>query len=650
MFLPAKMTNLTAIIYDTDVEKVTAAILRSGMLQLADATEVREWAKDMTPVDNEEMVEKYFRLEERIKSISAKLGKPIGIGIEDVADKDLDFNAIAAELDGIDEEADGHIAKKREARQEIGRLMSLLSEARTTLSKGLPLDVNGPFSFLDARAVRVSGKNVPVLNSLLKSIPSVVLQIGTQGDKVDCLVMVLRKDRRVLDDALNEISYARIELPEQPKEEIDESFAGEIREKIQKEERELDEANTRLAKIADKKMVRLSELLSLVHTRKVVHLAQNHFKKTARTYLISGWIPSSDSRELAAHVKSVTGGRCFIEETTAEDLGAAVDVPVKFENPAFLRPFELISGEYGLPRYNTIDPTPFVAVSFIAMFGAMFGDVGHGAILALLGFLIFRKTSSDESRRVGGLLMYAGIAAIAFGFLYGSLFGASHYSRLLPYEGYEPVSYAGTAFKIAIYFGIGLMTLGIILNIINSVLTGQYFGGVFSKEGLIGGAMYWIGIVLVSRLAVTGEIGMRWSTALILVLSPILLFYLRAPIRKIFRPQEPMFEDGALGYVMESGIELLEIFLGYFANTMSFIRVAAFAIGHGVLLMTVYIVASTLGRWGIIIHILGNAGIIVLEGIIVTIQAVRLEYYEFFGKFFHTGKRGFKPSNLTEVQ
>jgi V/A-type H+-transporting ATPase subunit I len=101
---------------------------------------------------------------------------------------------------------------------------------------------------------------------------------------------------------------------------------------------------------------------------------------------------------------------------------------------------------------------------------------------------------------------------------------------------------------------------------------------------------------------------------------------------------------------MESGIELLEIFLGYFANTMSFIRVAAFAIGHGVLLMTVYIVAGTLGRYGIIIHILGNAGIIVLEGIIVTIQAVRLEYYEFFGKFFNIGKRGFKPSSLTEVQ
>ena len=145
MFLPAKMTNITVIVYDTDVEKVTAEILRLGMLQLTDATEVREWAGEMPSVMNEDMIEKYSRLEERIKSIGAKLGRPVQIKPEKVALQDLDLKSIIEELDAADEEVDEYITKKRFARQEIARHMSILSEAKSSLAGGLAVDVHGPF-------------------------------------------------------------------------------------------------------------------------------------------------------------------------------------------------------------------------------------------------------------------------------------------------------------------------------------------------------------------------------------------------------------------------------------------------------------------------------------------------------------------------
>ncbi len=652
MFLPARMSNIATIVYDTDVEKVTEEILRLGMLQLTDPTEVKEWAGEMPSVVNEEMIENYFRLEERIKSVAAKLGRPIEIKPGKNTLHDMDIRSINEKLNKIEEDADSYITKKRFARQEIGRLMSLLSEAKSSFKGGLPVDVHGPFSFLEVRAVRISDKNVPVLHSLLKGIPSIVLQIGTSDSKVDCMVMVLRKDRRVLDDALKETSFTKIELPEKREEEIDENFASEIREKILKEEKDLDVANTKLTGIADKKMEELSEFLDLAHTRKVIHQAQNHFKKTDRTFLISGWIPSSRKNRLISRIKSLTRGRCYIEEVSAEELGAKVDIPVMFQNPAFLKPFEMLTSNYGLPRYNTIDPTLFLAFSFFVMFGAMFGDVGHGGILAFLGlFLALKKDFSEGTRRIGGLLLYSGISAVIFGFIYGSFFGPSAMSHLLPYEGFEPINNIQAFFRFAVFFGIGFLTLGIVLNIINSIRTREFFSGVFSKEGLLGGVIYWIGIVLIIRLLTKGEVGIDSRIILLLIFGPMALFFLRAPIKKIFQPRQPMFHEGFGLYIMESAVELVGIYAGYFANTLSFIRVAAFALAHGGLFITIYAIADNLGTiGGIHVHIIGNAVIIALEGLIVTIQAVRLEYYEFFSKFFRTGGRDYEPSNMMEVK
>ena len=285
------------------------------------------------------------------------------------------------------------------------------------------------------------------------------------------------------------------------------------------------------------------------------------------------------------------------------------------------------------------------------MFGVMFGDVGHGAVLAILGLLVFKKSQSQDFRKLGGLLMYSGIAAMIFGFIYGSFFGPSGLSHLLPYEGFEPIRNIRAFFKFAIYFGIGFLTLGIVLNIINCVRTKDFFFGVFSREGLLGGVIYWISIILIARLFLKGSVGIDSRIILLLVIGPIVLFFLRQPIKKIFRPREPMFHEGVMLYIMESFVELIEIYTGYLANTLSFIRVAAFAMAHGGLFITVYAVTEDLSApAGAAIHVFGNCIIIILEGLIVGIQSVRLEYYEFFGKFFKTGSRSYEPSNMTEVK
>ena len=162
--------------------------------------------------------------------------------------------------------------------------------------------------------------------------------------------------------------------------------------------------------------------------------------------------------------------------------------------------------------------------------------------------------------------------------------------------------------------------------------------------------MYWGGIVAVSIFLSNKPIPVKLLVGAIGV--PILLLFFREPILALASRRKMVFETGVGSYIFESIIEVVEILIGYLANTVSFIRVAAFSLAHVGLFIAVFsLVDMVKGKSGgmiysILILVLGNVGIIALEGLVVTIQAIRLEYYEFFGKFFSGGGVAYKPIGL----
>jgi V/A-type H+-transporting ATPase subunit I len=136
---------------------------------------------------------------------------------------------------------------------------------------------------------------------------------------------------------------------------------------------------------------------------------------------------------------------------------------------------------------------------------------------------------------------------------------------------------------------------------------------------------------------------------------PLLLIFLREPIMAVFERRKVSFEQGVFTYLMETVIEIMEIVTGYLGNTVSFIRVAAFSLAHVGLFIAVFSLVEMVkgGASGIfysaLILILGNTVIIALEGLVVTIQAIRLEYYEFFSKFFVGGGVAYKPIGMDDI-
>jgi V/A-type H+-transporting ATPase subunit I len=320
-------------------------------------------------------------------------------------------------------------------------------------------------------------------------------------------------------------------------------------------------------------------------------------------------------------------------------------VPVLLDNPDLIKPFEMMVTGFGVPEYTSVDPTLFVAISFLLMFGAMFGDIGQGLVLFAAGIILTKQHRSLLSR-VGFLMTYCGAAATVFGLLYGDFFGME---GIMPSLWMNPFHNISSFLPLAVALGIVLISLGIVINIINAVRAKEVSKVIFGKTGLIGGLIYWTGIALGLRYFVFKAGPLPLVLIVLLVGGPVFLLFLRAPVDKILSKRGRMFQEGFLTYFIETVIEVMEIFTGYLANTLSYIRVAAFALAHAGLFLAVFTLAdlvksTAMGSVGsILVVILGNIFIFVFEGMIVTIQGIRLEYYEFFSKFFEGEGKLYRP-------
>jgi V/A-type H+-transporting ATPase subunit I len=280
-----------------------------------------------------------------------------------------------------------------------------------------------------------------------------------------------------------------------------------------------------------------------------------------------------------------------------------------------------------MPRYGELDPSWLFALTFIAMFGMMFGDVGHGATIIAV--------SCGYRRQLGNYTPFVfslGASSYLFGFLYGSVFG---YEDVIPPVWMAPLSNPQRMLMITLFWGIGFILLATGIGIRNRVAEGRYAEALLGGRGIAGSFMY-LGVIYGAfRWAEGGSLGAMEAIAILLPLVVVLGYQWRQA------------RIGGVGKVLVVLIESFEILMSYFANTLSFLRVAAFSLNHAALALAVFALAGTMeaaGHWMVVI--LGNIFILILEGAIVAIQVLRLEYYEGFSRFFSGDGRAFQPLML----
>ncbi len=294
---------------------------------------------------------------------------------------------------------------------------------------------------------------------------------------------------------------------------------------------------------------------------------------------------------------------------------------------------------YGLPNYEDIDPTPFVAFTYTLLFGMMFGDVGQGLILILVGYLAAKL----KGMKLGEIGIRIGISSTLFGFVYGSVFGDEHlldplYQSLFHLEE-KPIEVMGGDFIMpllicAIAIGAVLILCSIAINMYIQCKHKNWGELLLSQNGVCGTVFY---LALVGGAAAQVGFGIPVFSrmyVICLILIPLVLIFLKEPIEQRMEGKK-MFPDGFGAFATQSFFELFEVCLSFITNTISYLRVGGFVLSHaGMMLVVTLLMDMTSGAGSIVVAIFGNLFVMCLEGMIVGIQVLRLEFYEMFSRYF----------------
>lgn len=646
MFFPEKMLLVNALFPDKYTPKVVRMIIHQGDLQIVDAAQTNPWIKDLARTYSTEESSQSQARREKVEGLVKTLK---------LTDQLHNFQPLSGDWMEIDhslETAIAEIESVSQRRDSLQKEFQRLNEIKTRYERfpglGKALQMPGDYSYLAIETGEIPDNNLPLLEEQLSATLHVILPIGRQKGMTSLVAIVLKRDAEVLQAALKASGFQPTKIEKELP-----SLATESIEKLEKELNDLNEqlrdAEEKFQAVVNRHRALLIGVYLRIRQEQVQCRMLHFFRRTEKTCLFSGWLPDSRKEVFVKELQKATQNRAIVDLIPAESHEAvkdgSVEVPVKLNNPAFFKPFEMLTSVYGLPKYQTIDPTPVFGLSFLLMFGMMFGDIGHGLVLALLGLALLLKSHKETFKSAGYLLLYAGGSSIIFGFLFGSFFGVED---LFPTIWMKPMNDINQLFKVVIYVGAGMITVSIIINLINGIRSGRILDYIFDKAGLLSGILYWCGIILVSRLVLTKTNGGVGLFVIYLFVACALLLFFREPILNLIRKNRRLYSSGVVTGLMHSLVEMLEIVLGFLANTVSFIRVGAFGLAHAGLFIAIFALSDMVsgklsGVASILILILGNIFIIALEGLVVTIQAIRLEFYEFFNRFFRPARVKYQP-------
>ncbi len=358
-------------------------------------------------------------------------------------------------------------------------------------------------------------------------------------------------------------------------------------------------------------------------------------------FYIAGFVPESDAKRFSSLFAEMSDVSVILNPA---ELDGRMVIPSKLKNGRFSKPFAMFVEMYGLPPYHGFNPTMLVAITYTLLFGIMFGDLGQGILLSIIGAIIYKKSKNA----LGAILTRVGISSAFFGLIFGSVFGYENlldplYKSIgLQHKPIEVMENTTTILYAAIALGVALILISIIMNIIIGIRNKNFESAFFSNNGLAGIVFY--GGLLTALVAMIMGINLFTPLYVVVILVlPLLLMFFREPLSCLVARKK--FEIHGIGdFIASNFFEVFEFVLGYATNTLSFVRVGGFVLSHAGMMSVVMLLAETASKGASpVIIIIGNLFVMGMEGLIVGIQVLRLEFYEIFSRFYESGGRPFEP-------
>ncbi len=647
MFYPEEMTEIELIVPAKDLLAVTKALGEQAIFQQSDSSYLTGESELAQPKEWQDKASAYATLERRIQTTMQALelaeGKPSKNGFDSPAD----INSVQA----VVEQLEGEVRKTSDALSNETKHSEFLESMLRQLQPVADMDIDlsklhgshSLFSVIGTMPV----ENMDRLQTSLSRIPFVFLPLHQEDKEAVVWLAGSNANSDILKRAVASSYLNPMVLPEDVKGKPAEIIAS-LQDQISCSKSKIDELKRTLVSLREAHTQRLQRLLWEIRSSRMLTDAIVRYGRLKYTYLIVGWAIASKIPQLQERLKKASN-EILIETFPIKRTDVKQNIPVALKNPKGFGSFQDLVTTYARPRYDELDPTFLIAITFPLLFGAMFGDVAHGLMLALLGVLLLSKKvkALRSLASLGGLVTICGLVATAFGFIYGSIFGIE---TILPAIWIHPMENILTILGTAVGAGIFLLTVGFIVNIFNAAMSRNWGRLIFDKNGLVGLVFYWslLGFAagaFISNFPIP-------KTVLIVAAAVSAFCIMFAEIFKhLVEGHRPLIEDGIGTYGIQAFFELFEAVIGMLSNTLSYVRLGAFAVAHAGLSSVIFIVGNLInpghGVFYWIVVVFGNIGLVLFEGLIVGIQTMRLEYYEFFSKFYSGGGSNFEPLKLS---
>ncbi len=660
MFFPKEMSEVELIIPSKDLVGVTKALSGYGVFHQVDSANLG--VEGMGPNTWQDSAGAYSNLERRIQSIFQNVGLveeyPARADIGSLAD----LEAVRPKVDQIEGEVKAITDQLSDEKKRLEQLESQLRQLEPIADVDVEVDALRKPSFMHSILGVVPAANISRLRTSLLRVPHVFFILREDAQKPVIWILGSKKNSDVLERAAKSAYLNSLSLPDEfsgTPEQITEKLRNEIEASKQK----ISGLEADLLRLGETYKTELRSLLWEVHISRVMADSIVRFGQLRHTYVVVGWVPTAELQDLTSRLKEASR-EVLIETTRTSRSGHHANIPVALAQNKWLKPFQMLVGTYGHPSYGELDPTLIMAFTFPLLYGAMFGDLGQGLVMLVLGLLIHNKIFMKGMQSLGLLIAYCGASAAIFGFLYGSIFGfEGHLVEEYLHFHFEPTWIAPmenilSVLSIAIDAGIVILIFGFLLGMLNSIRARDWAHLLFGHSGVAAFFFYMSFLAMLG--AFLGDTALAPKVAVAINSLPLpfttllVVFGVFVMFGGFFRNMvegHTLIEGKGFGgfmmFIIQSLMDLIETVISMLSNTLSFIRVGAFAVAHGGLSLAIFSLAGeepTVGFW--ITIILGNLFIIGFEGLIVGIQTMRLHYYEILGKFFHGGGMQFEPLKL----
>jgi len=622
-----KMQHLSLTMLRDDAPTASIELAKLQAVHLIESRNDDSPLDDMPAMDYQQL---YQSLNSRYHKIAQYFDHPINTG--QIISQAVSNEALEEINDRV-KKIWGHISDHEEEIRQAKDNINLTHQLESSLERFRNLDIDLGKLARESQFIKIFIGTIPnnehdQLKRAL-SLANTVMDVFHLTDIHHYVTVVTSRDQQAdVSEILKSAGFHEMSIPQELHQHPD-----VIRRNIEKQlfdyQKQIDELMVKIKKIIHDNRDILDETLKILIGAKPYAALANALTGKGELVYLEGWIPEEKIQQVEKQLQQKLTYPFLLDfrEPLQEEL---LSVPFLQKPSRLFKPFRALVAQYGIPEYSEIDPTRLFAFSYILMFGIMFGDIGHGAVIVLAGYLLRNK--------IKGLFTFAslaGISSMVFGLLYGSIFG---YEHVIHPVWMSPMEDPSHMLLLALYWGIGFLVIANLLSIYNLLAIGKQEQAFFSNRGIAGLVLFLGAIYTGYQYLVNNSFGMIEMSLIGLPLSVILWNH--------WQHMDGFIGEKALLIL----IEALDNMINILSSTLSFLRVAAFSLNHVALALAVFTLAGMMDTFGhVVTIILGNIFIIVLEGGIVAIQCLRLEYYEGFSRFFSGRGRRFEPLKIEPV-